>query len=135
MKKVILYADGASRGNPGPAGAGFALIDEEEMVVFEGHLYLGETTNNQAEYSALIDGLERALKMGFESVEIRMDSELVVKQIRGEYKVKNEGLKPKFVKAKDLLSKFGAFKIGHVPREQNKIADKLANKAIDETNY
>ena len=84
MKKVILYADGASRGNPGPAGAGFALIDEEEMVVFEGHLYLGETTNNQAEYSALIDGLERALKMGFESVEIRMDSELVVKQIRGE---------------------------------------------------
>lgn len=132
MKTGYLYSDGAARGNPGPAGAGFVIAGSDGLVVFEGHRYLGETTNNQAEYSALYDGLIKAIQLEFDKLDISLDSELIVKQIKGEYRVKNEGLKPHYLKVLGLLKKFGSYSIRHIPREQNKVADKLANRAIDE---
>lgn len=132
MKKAYLFADGAARGNPGPAGAGVVLAGDDGKVVFEGSRFLGETTNNQAEYSALGNGLVKALELGYSRIDISLDSELVVRQIKGEYKVKNEGLKPHFEKVKQLLDKFASFSIRHIPREKNKAADRLANRAIDE---
>lgn len=132
MKKAYLYTDGAARGNPGPAGIGFVLADGDGRVVFEGKRYLGETTNNQAEYTALISGLKKALEMSFTEVDINLDSELVVKQIKGEYKVKNGGLKPFYEDVKKILKEFGGYDIRYIPRERNKAADRLANRAIDE---
>src|SRR5438128_1155078 len=97
-----LFADGASRGNPGPAAAGFVLDDPDGHPVAAEGLALGHATNNLAEYRALVEGLLRALSLGVENVDVRMDSELVVRQMRGEYKVKNAGLKPLFEEARDL---------------------------------
>lgn len=132
MKKAYLFTDGAARGNPGPAGCGFVLADSDGHVVFEGHKYIGDATNNQAEYTALLEGLKKALELEFSEVDISLDSELVVRQILGEYKVKNEGLKLHFREATELLRKFGSYNIKHIPRERNKAADRLANRAIDE---
>lgn len=132
MKTAYLYADGAARGNPGPAGAGYLLKDDEGNVAFEGCRYLGEKTNNQAEYLALTEGLVKAIEMGVGELLISLDSELIVKQIKGEYRVKNDGIKPLFKRVKELLEKFGSYSIKHIPREKNKDADRLANKAIDE---
>lgn len=132
MKKCYLYSDGAARGNPGPAGAGFAVLDSEGSLIFEGKRYLGETTNNQAEYIALLSGLEKIFELKFDNVDISLDSELVVKQIKGEYRVKNEALRPHHKKILELLKKFSSYNIKHVPREKNKVADRLANEAIDE---
>lgn len=131
MKKIFINSDGAARGNPGPAGIGVVLKDETGKVVAEIFEYIGETTNNQAEYLALLAGLKKAIELGAESVGIFADSELMVSQIKGVYKVKNEGLKPLFNEAKELLKKFKTCNICHIPREKNKEADKLANKAID----
>lgn len=131
--KLKIFTDGAARGNPGPAGAGFLIIDlGNDTVLHEGYKYLGEATNNQAEYSALKIALEKATELGGTELELRLDSELVVKQIRGEYKVKNEGLRPFFVEIKRLLGGFVSFGIEHVRREDNSQADRLANRAIDE---
>lgn len=132
MKKAYLFSDGAARGNPGPAGAGFVLVDSDGHVVFEGKKYLGEVTNNQAEYSALFEGLGIAADMGFDCININLDSELLVKQIRGEYKVKSEGLRLYYKRVMNLLNRFKTFSIRHISRERNKAADRLANKAIDE---
>jgi len=132
VKKLIINSDGAARGNPGPAGIGVTIKDEKGAIVREIAEYLGETTNNQAEYRALIAGLKAAVEMGAEEIRAFADSELIVKQIKGLYKVKNEGLRPLFEEVKGLLRKFKSCNITYVPREMNKEADKLANKAIDE---
>ena len=129
---LILYTDGASRGNPGEGGAGVVLTDLEDNIVAEEKLYLGQCTNNQAEYRALILGLEEATFMKPSELIIRADSELLVRQIQGLYRVKNEGLQPLYNQAMKLLKGFRSLKIEHIPREKNKKADKLANRAIDE---
>lgn len=130
-KKVILYADGGSRGNPGPAGIGVVLLDEKKKKLKEVYKYIGETTNNNAEYNALICGLEEAKAIGADEVMVNLDSELVVKQLNGEYRVKNAEIKPLFEEAIAGLKKFKAFKICHIDRSENKDADKLVNKAIN----
>lgn len=130
---AVVFADGGSRGNPGPAGAG-AVIKRgtaDGETIAEVSEFLGRETNNVAEYSALILGLKKALELGFTEVEVRMDSELVVKQIKGDYKVKNETLEGFYMEAIFLAGKFKRFNIVHVRREQNKEADKLANAAMD----
>lgn len=127
---AIIYTDGGSRGNPGPAGIG-AVITKDGQPVASISEFLGTTTNNVAEYTALIRSLEKSLECGIQKVEVRTDSELMVKQMNGEYRVKNEGLKPLFLKAQTLKNRFASFVIVHVRREQNKEADRLANLAMD----
>ncbi len=129
--KLSIYTDGASRNNPGEAGAG-VFITRDGMALEKISRYLGRTTNNIAEYSAAIIGLEHALTMRASDVKLYADSELLVRQLNGQYKVKNEGLKPLYKKAKDLIAKIGRVEIQHIPREQNSEADSLANRAIDE---
>lgn len=132
MNEITIHSDGAARGNPGPAGAGAVLMDENENVIAEVCRYLGDdVTNNQAEYRALLLALEEAAKKKPTRLRIYSDSELMVRQIKGEYKVKNEGIKPLFRDAVVLLKKIGNYTIEYIPREKNKRADKLANLAID----
>ncbi|MCW5205886.1 ribonuclease HI family protein [Desulfobulbus sp. F5] len=127
-----LFTDGASRGNPGKAGAGAVLLDSEGRELAARSLYLGECTNNAAEYRALLLGLHTALELDCIRLEIYLDSELIVRQIQGRYKVKHETLKPLFDEVKVLLAQIKSWSIAHVPREQNKRADQLANRGIDE---
>lgn len=131
VSEFVLYCDGASRGNPGPSAIGAAgyRFGEKEPVIQVSER-IGNTTNNQAEYRALIAGIRAVLAHGGKSVEIRMDSELAVRQVNGEYKVKNEGLKGLHAEVKSLLDQI-SWSIRHVPREQNKEADRLANLALD----
>lgn len=131
LMKGIAFADGGSRGNPGPAGIGALIKNESGQTVCEVSEAIGHTTNNVAEWTALNRIMERALEMGFTELDVVMDSELVVKQMRGEYKVKNEGLIPLFRAARSLSSRFKQFSIRHTRREGNKEADKLANLAMD----
>lgn len=126
-----LRTDGGARGNPGPGGAGFVLEDSSGAVVRRGGRFLGSVTNNVAEYEALIWGLETALDHGVARLRVCADSELVVRQMNGIYRVKNEGLKPLFARAQALLRRFGSVEIVHVRREQNSAADELANTAMD----
>ncbi len=130
--KSILYTDGGSRNNPGDAGIGIVIMDNEGKVIKEIGEYIGIETNNVAEYKGLIRGLEEVIKLGSKKVKAHLDSELVVKQIKGQYKVKNENLKVLFEDAKKLIEKIDEFEIIHVRRELNKKADYLVNKAIDE---
>ena len=130
-KAFFLYADGGSRGNPGPAGIGVVILDAKKKKVKEVFKYIGETTNNNAEYNALICGLEEVRSLGGEEVIVNLDSELVVKQISGEYRVKNSDIKPLFEKAVTVLKNFKVFEIRHIDRSKNKEADKLVNKAIN----
>ena len=130
-KTFFLYADGGSRGNPGPAGIGAVILDAKKKKVKEVFKYIGETTNNIAEYSALIAGLEEVKSLGGDEVTVNLDSELVVKQINGEYRVKNAEIKPLFEKAIGALKNFKSFEIRHIDRSKNKEADKLVNKAIN----
>ena len=129
--ELTIYTDGASRNNPGEAGAGIFILRDGEPVERIAR-YLGTTTNNIAEYTAAIIGLEQAVKLGASSVNLNADSELLVKQINGQYRVKNEGLKPLHAKIKELIAKIDNVKVQYIPREKNKEADALANKAIDE---
>lgn len=129
--KYLLYTDGGARGNPGPAGAGFVLY-ENQKIKYKGSKYLGKKTNNEAEYEALILGLEKALDLKFDEVGVRMDSELIVKQMRGEYKVKNKNLIVLFAKAIALTNKFSNISFTHVRRENNELADELVNEILDE---
>ncbi|KAF0132701.1 MAG: ribonuclease H [Candidatus Saganbacteria bacterium] len=131
---LIIFTDGAARGNPGPAGIG-VVIFKNSKIISEISDYIGKTTNNVAEYIALTRGLEEALLLGEKEVEVNADSELVVKQIKGEYKVKNEGLAPLHYNAQALIKKFKRFNIKYIPREKNELADRLANKGIDEVIY
>ncbi|MGD1153123.1 MAG: ribonuclease HI family protein [Syntrophales bacterium] len=129
---VNLYTDGACRGNPGQGGAGAVLVDERGGIVATVRRSLGLCTNNIAEYRALILGLEEALKKRYGRLNIFLDSELLVNQIKGSYKVKNENLKILMCEVRKLLSYFDSYKVEHIDRSQNHMADKLANEAIDE---
>jgi len=133
LRTVTIHTDGAARGNPGKAGTGIVFYDENGSVVREFGRFLGVTTNNIAEYTALLEALQEAHSMGVKQVLVRSDSELMVKQIRGEYRVKNAGLMPLFAEVRRALLRFPEWKIEHVPREKNGRADKLANKSIDES--
>jgi ribonuclease HI len=128
---AVLWTDGAARGNPGPAGIGAILKSPNGEVLFTGSEYLGHTTNNVAEYKAVLLGLAGALAQGVTSVEVRADSELLIRQLKGEYRVKSEGLKPLFEEARRLLSRFKSVKLTHIRRELNGEADWLANQGID----
>ncbi len=130
-KNLIIYTDGGARGNPGPAGIGAIAYDEQGREVFRLAKFLGLATNNQAEYQAVLAALQKAKQIGAQNLQIFMDSELVVKQLNREYKVKNKDLAPLFVKIYNLTFSFKNVKFSHIPREQNKQADKLANQAMD----
>lgn len=127
-----LYCDGASRGNPGPAGAGALLYDPGGILKGQLSRYLGETTNNVAEYQALILGLQLAREQGAARIQILADSQLVVEQLNGSYRVKSPHLLPLWQQAKKELQNFEAYAISHVPRAQNSLADELANQGIDQ---
>lgn len=131
MNKLIIHTDGGARGNPGPAGIGAIARDEKGEVIFEISKYIGETTNNQAEYRALEAAIKRAKDFSVEELEFYLDSELVVKQLNREYKVKNKDLAPLFVSVYNNTLNFKKITFRHVPREMNKEADKLANEAMD----
>ncbi len=130
-----LYTDGACRGNPGYGGAGAVLVDEEGNTIASVKKSLGICTNNIAEYSALILGLEEALKKQCRRLHIFLDSELLVKQINGSYRVKSAHLKMLMQDVKKLLSSFDGYTIEHIARSYNQDADRLANEAIDESSY
>jgi len=130
IEHVIINTDGASQGNPGPAAIGVTIRDERKRQLASISRRIGRTTNNQAEYQAIIAALEEAIKLGANRVELRSDSELVVKQINGQYRVKNASLKPLHQKVNQLRGQLGGFSITHVNREQNKEADHLANMAL-----
>jgi ribonuclease HI len=127
-----LHVDGASRGNPGEAGFGIHVTDPEGGPVASLFGYLGQATNNVAEYQALLHGLRFALASGANAVEVFSDSELLVRQLEGRYRVKNPGLQPLFREAQSLLARFSRARVSHVPRERNREADALANRAVDE---
>jgi ribonuclease HI len=131
VTQLMLAIDGASRGNPGPAGAGAALLDSHGKVLGELTQYLGKATNNEAEYHALIIGLKMAIDRKITKLSIQTDSELLANQIRGDYRVKEPRLKKLFVEAQELLGHLEKWEIKSVPREQNRLADRLANLAID----
>lgn len=136
MKKLKVYTDGASRGNPGRAAIGIVIADEEGRVIKTHKKFIGEFTNNVAEYSALVESVRQLKSSGIEFEEINFfcDSELIVKQIKGEYKIKNKDLiQLSLVFWNEIKSMNKKFSITHVPREQNKMADKLANEALDES--
>lgn len=132
MKVLRLYTDGASRGNPGPAGLGMVIEDGEGMRLWGGHRYVGTVTNNRAEYLALIEGLRKVAEWKPDRLEVFMDSQLVVEQVTGRYKVRNADLQPLHRQAQVLLQGFPAVSVRYVPRERNRSADALANRAIDE---
>lgn len=131
MKKIIIFSDGGARGNPGPAGIGAVLYDENKKIITTISKYLGVATNNQAEYQALILALKKATELKTEEVICYLDSELVVRQLNREYKVKNKDLAPLFLQIHNLSLQFKKVSFFHIPREQNKEADKLANEAMD----
>ena len=135
--KYILYTDGGSRGNPGPAGIGVVIVNEKGDVLKKYGEVIGETTNNEAEYTALIFGLKK-LKQIFgkgemkkAQLEVKMDSELIVKQINHEYKIEEPNLQKLFLQVWNLMLDFGSIKFVSIPREQNKEADKMVNEALD----
>lgn len=129
---MILYCDGAARGNPGPAGLGVYITEDDGTLVHEIARGLGETTNNVAEYSALVAGLEWCVTNGVDSVQVRADSDLVVKQMKGVYKVKAKNLIRLNKRARELATALRQVTFEHVRREFNKDADRLANLAVDE---
>ena len=131
MSKLIIYTDGGARGNPGPAGIGAVLYSDDKKIVAEVSEYLGVATNNQAEYQALIAALKKALDLGAKALDCYLDSELVVKQLRHEYKVKNKDLASLFLTIHNLALSFKKITYTHIPRERNQAADKLANEAMD----
>lgn len=129
--KLVVHVDGGARGNPGPAAIGVVVSDSNGGVVEQLGEPIGETTNNVAEYRALLRGLERAHALGAEEVEVVGDSELVAKQINGQYKVKHVGLKPLHAEALQALGGFDRWRVRTVPRAQNAAADALVNAALD----
>ena len=129
--KLITYTDGGSRNNPGPSGLGVYVIDAHGKMVFEHSRYLGVMTNNQAEYHAIIDALEHCARLGADEVEMRMDSELAVKQLNHIYRVKHPNIVPLFLRISNLKTQFTRVTFHHVRREQNTEADRLANEAMD----
>jgi ribonuclease HI len=130
MMSMVIYTDGVSRGNPGPAAIGAIIKDKQGKLIASISQSIGLTTNNQAEYRAIITALEKALSLGADRVDIRSDSELLVRQINGQYRVKKSTLKPLHQKVRQLLDQLEGFSIRHIPREQNSEADRLANNAL-----
>jgi ribonuclease HI len=130
-QRVVIYSDGGSRGNPGPSASGFVIKDTNDHLLFEGGKYLGVTTNNQAEYQAVKLALEKALEIGAQQVQFRMDSLLVVNQLNGIYQIKNRDLWPIHAAIKELASRFKEISFTHVLREYNTEADAMVNKILD----
>ncbi|MFC1678556.1 ribonuclease HI family protein [Patescibacteria group bacterium] len=130
-KKLTIYTDGGARGNPGPAGIGVVIYDKNNYKLAEIAEYIGETTNNQAEYRAVIAAIEKAKELGALELEFYLDSELVVKQLNQEFKIKNKDLAPLFVKIYNASLSFKKVTYQHIPREKNIEADRLVNLAID----
>ena len=131
MGVFSIYVDGAARGNPGPAGAGIFITDDSGKSVVELSKYLGVATNNVAEYNALIFAMEEAIKRGMKDISINTDSQLLARQLGGQYKVKNANLKELHAKITGMLDSFNEVAITHIKREKNQEADRLANEAID----
>lgn len=136
MQKVIVHSDGGARGNPGPAAIGVVIEKEDREIIEEISEAIGDTTNNIAEYTAVLRGLQvLGVLFGAKTADIevdwRLDSELVVKQLAGEYKVKNPGLRPLYEEIRDLRARFPHLTLKHVRREENKEADRLVNEALD----
>lgn len=131
-EKVKIFADGGSRGNPGPSASGFVVLDMEDNVLVDKGIYLGVTTNNQAEYTSLKLALEECRKMGVREVQVYMDSLLVVNQMKGIFKIKNRDLWPLHEAIKQLAKGFKKISFNHVPREFNKLADAAVNRALDD---
>ncbi len=130
-QKITIYSDGGARGNPGPAAIGVVIYDQDKKIIDTISEYIGETTNNQAEYQAILKGIERSQELGAQELECYLDSELIVNQLQLKYKVKNQGLGPLFIKTWNLVQKFKKVEFFFIPREQNKAADKLVNEALD----
>ena len=130
VNRVIICTDGASRGNPGSAAIGATIKDEQGKLIARISQRIGQATNNQAEYRAVIAALEEATRLGAKQVKMNSDSQLVVRQINGEYRVKKAALKPLYQQAKKLQSLFNGFTITYIPRQQNQEADNLANMAF-----
>ena len=132
-QRILIYTDGAARGNPGPAGLGAILRDAQTgEVLAELARFLGIRTNNYAEWTAVEEAVRRALELGASQLDLRMDSELVARQISGRYRVKHADLKPIHARVMAMLGQLESYTVGHVPRELNKDADRLSNVAIDE---
>jgi ribonuclease HI len=131
--RAHVYFDGASRGNPGPGAVGWCLVTADGIVA-EGGERIGRITNNQAEYAALIRALEAADEYGFDEIDVRGDSELIVKQVRGEWNANDPELRERRVRVRELLERFDRWSLAHVPREINARADDLANEALDDAN-
>ena len=129
--KAVLFTDGGARGNPGPAAYGFVLEAEDGSMLAAHGEAIGTATNNVAEYSGLVAGLKKAIELEVDALELVSDSELMVKQMRGEYRVKNEGLRPLYEEALALARRIGAVEYRHVKRAHNEIADRLVNEALD----
>jgi ribonuclease HI len=131
ISHVIIYSDGGSRGNPGPSASGFVIMNGRQDVIHQGGMYLGVTTNNQAEYHGVRLGLEKALEIGAKSVDFRMDSMLVVNQLNGIYTIKNRDLWPINERIKELAAQFDKITFSHVRREFNQLADGMVNKILN----
>lgn len=131
VNRVIVYTDGGSRGNPGPSAAGYIIMNDREQVIHEGGMYLGITTNNQAEYQGVRMGLEKAHELGARQVDFRIDSLLVVNQMKGVYHIKNRELWPIHERIKELIGEFEKVTFTHVKREFNQLADSMVNKVLD----
>lgn len=129
--RITLKTDGGSRGNPGPSGAGWVLFDSSGKIVATGNEFLGKRTNNEAEYAAVLLGLQAVFELGYTEVDVRLDSDLLVKQIKGVYRVKKPHLKPLHEQALRLLRQFNDYTIAHIYRDANKEADEQANIAMD----
>jgi ribonuclease HI len=132
LHKVVVHVDGGARGNPGPAAVGAVASSPDGHALLEKGVYIGEATNNVAEYRAVLLGLELARELGAREVEVVNDSELVARQIGGQYKVKHAGLKPLFLDTMRALREFDAWTVRNVRRESNERADELVNEALDE---
>jgi len=128
---ITIFSDGGSRGNPGPSAAGFIVLNNRQEVISEGGEYLGITTNNQAEYHGVRLGLEEAEKLGFKKIDFKVDSMLVVNQMKGYYKIKNRELWPIHERIRSLMTKFDRVTFTHVPRQFNQLADGMVNKTLD----
>ena len=131
IERVVIHTDGASRGNPGPAAIGATIKDRQGKIITSISQRIGRTTNNQAEYRAIIAALEEAIRLGAKQVELNTDSELVVRQLNGQYRVKNVALRPLYQRVKQLQSFLDSATTIHIPRQQNTEADNLANIALD----
>ena len=130
--KLIIYADGGARGNPGPAGIGVVVYDANKKVIKKYKGYIGEKTNNEAEYAAVVEALKKAKVLGAEELEVFMDSELVARQLNSVYRVKQAHLQALLIEVRNLESNFKKISYKSIPREKNKLADQLVNEAMDE---